>query len=50
MTNNGVKKSSTTINTPAFGVLYDIRPTTTLFASYMEGLEAGATAQPMPPT
>ena len=42
--NNGVKKSSTTINTPAFGVLYDIRPTTTLFASYMEGLEAGATA------
>ncbi len=25
-------------------MLYDIRPTTTLFASYMEGLEAGATA------
>ncbi len=41
---NGVKKTSTTVQTPAYGVLYDIRPTTTLFASYMEGLEAGATA------
>jgi iron complex outermembrane recepter protein len=42
--NNGVKKTTTTINTPSFGVLFDILPTTTLFASYMEGLEAGATA------
>jgi TonB-dependent siderophore receptor len=32
------------VTSPAYGVLYDIRPTTTLFASYMEGLEAGATA------
>jgi iron complex outermembrane receptor protein len=42
--NNGVKQSSSTVNTPAYGVLWDIRPTTTLFASYMQGLEAGATA------
>jgi iron complex outermembrane recepter protein len=41
---NGVKQTSTTVQTPAYGVLYDIRPTTTLFASYMEGLEAGGTA------
>jgi iron complex outermembrane receptor protein len=41
---NGEKKTSTTVQTPAYGVLYDIRPTTTLFASYMEGLEAGGTA------
>jgi iron complex outermembrane receptor protein len=32
------------VKTPAYGALYDIRPTTTLFASYMEGLEAGATS------
>ena len=42
--NNGLKKTTTTVNTPSYGVLYDILPTTTLFASYMEGLEAGATA------
>jgi TonB-dependent siderophore receptor len=42
--NNGLKKSSTDINTPAYGVLFDLRPTTTLYASYLEGLEAGATA------
>ncbi len=41
---SGVLRTLTTVNTPAYGVLYDIRPTTTLFASYMEGLEAGATA------
>ena len=41
---NGITANTTTVQTPAYGVLYDIRPTTTLFASYMEGLEAGATA------
>lgn len=41
---NGLTSSTTTVQTPAYGALYDIRPTTTLFASYMEGLEAGATA------
>jgi len=42
--NNGFKSSSTAVNTPAYGLLYDILPTTTLFASYMQGLEAGATS------
>ncbi len=41
---NGNKKSIARVNTPAFGVLYDVVPSLTLFASYMEGLEAGATA------
>src|SRR5262249_1119370 len=41
---NGVKKSITHVTTPAFGVLVDVLPSLTLFASYMEGLEAGATA------
>ena len=41
---NGVTANTTTVKTPAYGMLYDIRPTTTLFASYMEGLEAGGTA------
>ena len=41
---NGTTATTTNVKTPAYGVLYDIRPTTTLFASYMEGLEAGATA------
>jgi iron complex outermembrane receptor protein len=40
----GSQETTTTVNTPAYGLLYDIRPTTTLFASYMQGLEAGATA------
>jgi len=40
----GPTETTTTVNTPAYGVLYDILPTTTLFASYMQGLEAGATA------
>src|SRR5262249_60538761 len=31
-------------NAPAFAVPYDVVPSLTLFASYMEGLEAGATA------
>jgi iron complex outermembrane receptor protein len=32
------------VTSPAYGVLFDILPTTTLFASYMQGLEAGGTA------
>ncbi|CAN7753214.1 TonB-dependent receptor [Variovorax sp. LjRoot290] len=40
----GSTETKTYHTSPAYGVLYDIRPTTTLFASYMEGLEAGATA------
>jgi iron complex outermembrane recepter protein len=41
---NGVRRSTTTVATPAFGLLFDVLPNLTLFASYMEGLEAGATA------
>jgi TonB-dependent siderophore receptor len=41
---NGATKSSATVNSPAGGFLYDILPTTTLFASYMKGLEDGAVA------
>jgi iron complex outermembrane receptor protein len=41
---SGGEQTETTVNTPAYGVLFDIRPTTTLFASYMQGLEAGATS------
>ncbi len=37
--------ASTSYHTsPAYGALYDLRPTTTLFGSVMEGLEAGGTA------
>jgi iron complex outermembrane receptor protein len=32
------------VNSPAYGALYDVLPSLTLFASYMEGLEAGGTA------
>jgi iron complex outermembrane recepter protein len=41
---NGTVTSSSRVNSPAAGVLYDIRPTTTVYASYMQGLEAGATS------
>jgi iron complex outermembrane recepter protein len=41
---SGNQKTVTTVDTPAYGVLFDILPTTTLFASYLQGLEAGATA------
>ncbi|MFC5520642.1 TonB-dependent receptor [Polaromonas jejuensis] len=41
---NQVKQESATTSSPALGVLYDIRPTTTLFASYMKGLEDGGVA------
>jgi TonB-dependent siderophore receptor len=40
----GTAKSTTHVNSVGYGALYDILPTTTLFASYMEGLEAGGTA------
>ena len=32
------------MSSPGYGLLWDILPTTTLFASYLEGLEAGGTA------
>jgi TonB-dependent siderophore receptor len=41
---NGTVSSTSHVTSPAYGALYDIRPTTTLFASYMEGLEAGTAA------
>ena len=40
----GPKRSISWVASPGYGVLYDILPTTTLFASYLQGLEAGATA------
>jgi iron complex outermembrane receptor protein len=40
----GTVNSSATVNSPAGGFLYDLTPTTTLFASYMKGLEDGAIA------
>ena len=41
----GVKGTITTrVNNPAYGVLYDVLPSLTLFASYMEGLESGGVA------
>jgi iron complex outermembrane receptor protein len=36
--------STSWVASPGYGILYDIRPTTTLFASWLEGLEAGGTA------
>jgi len=41
---NGAAQSSAKVNSPAGGFLYDLLPTTTLFASYMKGLEDGAVA------
>ena len=40
----GTQTSTTWVSSPGYGILYDILPTTTLFASYLEGLEAGGTA------
>ncbi|AXF25910.1 TonB-dependent siderophore receptor [Burkholderia pyrrocinia] len=42
--NDGFVSSSTWVASPAFGILYDVLPTTTLFASYMKGLEDGGVA------
>jgi iron complex outermembrane recepter protein len=40
----GKPDNSSTVTSPAVGVLYDIRPSTTVYASYMSGLEAGQVA------
>ncbi|MGC2980855.1 TonB-dependent receptor domain-containing protein, partial [Enterococcus faecalis] len=40
----GSVTSQNHVFSPAYGVLFDVLPTTTLFASYMQGLEAGGTA------
>ena len=40
----GGKQTSSKVNSPAYGMLYDVIPSLTFFASYMEGLEAGGTA------
>lgn len=40
----GQPDTSSRTTSPALGVLYELRPTTTLFASYMSGLEAGQQA------
>lgn len=40
----GSPSSTSYVTSPGYGVLYDVLPTTTLFASSMQGLEAGATA------
>ena len=40
----GTKSSTSWVASPGYGILYDILPTTTLFASYLQGLEAGGTA------
>jgi len=41
---NGPKTSTSYVASPGYGILYDILPTTTLFASYLQGLEAGGTS------
>jgi iron complex outermembrane receptor protein len=41
---SGTKVDTSHVNSPAYGTLYDIVPSLTAFASYMEGLEAGGTA------
>jgi iron complex outermembrane receptor protein len=40
----GANETVTHVKSPAYGVLYDLLPGTTLFASVMQGLEAGGTA------
>jgi TonB-dependent siderophore receptor len=44
MTVTTLTRNSSKVESPAYGFLYDILPTTTLFASYMKGLEDGAVA------
>jgi iron complex outermembrane recepter protein len=41
---NGGRQSTSTVRSPAYGVLYDVIPSLTFFGSYLEGLEAGGTA------
>jgi iron complex outermembrane receptor protein len=43
-TRQAVPAKTTRVWTPAFGALWDVLPNLTVFGSYMEGLEAGATA------
>jgi iron complex outermembrane receptor protein len=38
------RSNSSTTNSPAYGLLFDVMPSMTLFGSYLEGLEAGGTA------
>ena len=38
------RSSVSRVNSPAFGTIYDVIPGLTVFASYLEGLEAGGTA------
>jgi iron complex outermembrane receptor protein len=40
----GSQQTTNYVTSPAVGALFDVVPATTLFASYMEGLEAGGTA------
>ena len=40
----GPTTTTNRVSSPGYGVLWDVLPTTTLFASYLEGLEAGGTA------
>lgn len=40
----GSTQSRSYVTSTGYGALYDVLPTTTVFASYMEGLEAGGTA------
>jgi iron complex outermembrane recepter protein len=40
----GAITSSSRVQSPAAGALYDLTPTTTLYGSVMQGLEAGATS------
>lgn len=40
----GGKSNTSTITSPAYGLLYDLVPGVTAFASVMQGLEAGSTA------
>ncbi|WP_260435913.1 TonB-dependent siderophore receptor [Burkholderia sp. Bp9143] len=42
--NDGFVSSASWVGSPAFGILYDVLPTTTLFASYMKGIEDGGVA------
>jgi iron complex outermembrane receptor protein len=43
-TRQGVPPQTTRVLTPAVGALWDIVPNLTVYGSYMQGLEAGATA------
>ena len=44
VSSDGRESQGTYLPLPAFGLLYDVLPTTTLFASYMKGLEDGGVA------